>query len=239
MEIKIKTSDELNKLLDVLALEIVDANIYYRLYSDILDSIEKYWKEFSQSNTFWSFTLDSLRDAYMIRLCRIFDRESRSLNLFNLLETIKANIHLFEEEHFRERLKDNAFVESLAEVDRLPNQAQLERDLHFASDRNPLVKKLMIWRNNIIAHRGAKVSLGKDEMLANNLLNQKEIETLLDGCFEIFNQYSDLYRASTWSKKVIGHDDYKYILEFIKLGLQKWDEDIDKQYQELKGKQAK
>jgi hypothetical protein len=33
MEIKIKSADELNKLLDALALEIVDANIYYRLYS--------------------------------------------------------------------------------------------------------------------------------------------------------------------------------------------------------------
>jgi hypothetical protein len=46
----------------------------------------------------------------------------------------------------------------------------------------------MIWRNNIIAHRGAKVSLGKDEILADNALTQQEIETLLDECFTIFNR---------------------------------------------------
>ena len=106
MEIKIKSSDELNKLLDSLGLEIVDANIYHRLYLDLIDSRKEYAQEFRQSNTFWSFTLDALHDARMIRLCRIFDKESNSLNLFNFLETIKINLHFFQEEHFRERLKE-------------------------------------------------------------------------------------------------------------------------------------
>jgi len=233
MEIKIKNGDELNKLLDTLAIEIVDANFYHRLYSNLVDSIEDNAREFSQSNTFWSFTLDSLQDARIIRLCRVFDQESKSLNLFNLLETIKANIHFFEKNHFRERLKDNAFVESLAEVDRIPSESQLDKDIWFASDQNMLVKKLMIWRNNIVVHRAAKVSLGKDEILADNPLSQQEIGTLLDESFNIFNRYSSLYRASTWSRTVVGHDDYKTLLKFLNLGLQKLDEDIKKGFQEL------
>jgi hypothetical protein len=150
MEIKIKSSDELKKLLDSLALDIVDANIYYILYSNLNDSINDNSREFSQSNTFWSLTFDSLRDALMFRLCRAFDQESKSLNLFNLLTTIKTNVHFFEENHFRGRLKDNAFVESLAEDDRIPIESQLDKDILFASDQNYLVKKLMIWRNNIL-----------------------------------------------------------------------------------------
>ena len=225
MEIKIKSGDELNKLLDALALEIVDANIYHRLYSDLLDSIKDNSREFSQSNTFWNFTIDSLHDARMIRICRVFDQESKSLNLFNLLETIKANIQFFDKKHFRHRLKDNAFVNSLAEVDRMPDKSQLQKDMQFASDQNPLVRKLMIWRNNVIAHQGAKVSLGKDGILTDNPLTQQEIETLLNESFTIFNRYSSLYRASTWSRTVVGHDDYKSLLKFLKLGLQKWDED--------------
>ena len=167
----------------------------------------------------------------MIHLCRVFDQESKSLNLFNLLETIKANIHLFEEKHFRERFKDNAFVELLTKDNRIPDKAQLDKDILFVRNQNPLVKKLMIWRNNIIAHRGARVSLGKNEILANNPLSEQELSTLLDECFRILNQYSSLYRASSYSRKVIGHDDYKSLLNFIKLGLQKWDEDIDKEIQ--------
>lgn len=229
MEIRIKTSDELNRLLDALAMEIVDADIYHQLYKDIVDSIKDHANEFSQSNTFWSFTLDALHDARMIRLCRVYDQESKSLNLFNFLETIKANTHFFEERHFRERLKDNAFVDSLVEDNRIPDKAQLDKDIWFVRGQNPLVNKLMIWRNNIIAHRGAKVSLGKNEILANNPLSEEELSTLLDECFRILNQYSSLYRASTYSRKVIGNDDYKSLLKFIKLGLQKTHEDIDKE----------
>lgn len=221
MKIKIKTADELNKLLDALAREIVDANIYHQLHKDLFDSRSDHSREFAQSNTFWSFTFTALNDARTVRLCRIFDQESKSLNLFNLLEIIKANMHFFEKKHFKERLKDNAFVDSLSEVDRIPDKSQLEKDICFASKQNPIVKKLMVWRNNIVAHKGAKVSLGNSEILADNSISYAELEALLDGCFEIFNRYLSLYRASTWSRQVIGRDDYKNLLDFIRLGLNK------------------
>lgn len=234
MEIKITTSEELNKLLDALAQEIVDANICHRLYIDLLGSISENKRAFSQSNTFWNFVFISLDDARIIRLCKVFDQESKSLNLYNLLVTIKANIHYFKKDHFRERLRENAFVEILARDDRIPKEEQLDKDIWFASSENPLVKKLIIWRNNIIAHLGAKVSLGQDKILKENPLDNKRIETLLDESFSIFNRYSSLYRASTYSKKVVGHDDFKSLLKFLNLGLQKWDEDIENQYKKLK-----
>ena len=238
MKIKIQTGDELNSLLDSLAREIVDAQIYHRLFCDLIGSISEHQREFQQSNTFWSLTLDSLKDARLTRLCRVFDQESSSLNLVNLLETIKANLHLFEAHHFRERLRDNAFVDSLAELDRVPPERQLDEDIGYASCANPLVKKLMIWRNNIVAHRGAKVSLGKKQVLEDNPLAQPEIEELLNQSFTIFNRYSSLYRASTWSRQVIGHDDYQSLLKFLRLGLQKWDEDIEKEIAGIRERRA-
>jgi hypothetical protein len=225
MEIKIKNSEELNKLLDALAKEIVDASICHRLYCDLLASIKENSKAFKQSNTFWYFTFLSLNDARVIRLCRVFDQELKSLNLYNLLVTIKINLHYFKEKHFRERLKDNAFVELLARCDRLPDEAQLDKDILFASSQNSLVKKLMIWRNNIIAHLGVKVSLGKKEILSDNPLDKEIIETLLDEGLTIFNRYSNLYRASTYSRKVEDYDDFKSLLKFVNLGLEKWNED--------------
>jgi len=65
-------------------------------------------------------------------------------------------------------------------------------------------------------------------------LSWEELSTLLDGCFTILNRYSSLYRASTYSRQVVGHDDYKSLLDFIKLGLQKREEEIEKQLQKLK-----
>ena len=235
---KIQTSDELNQSLDALAQEIVDAQIYHRLFCDLIDAIPDYERVFQQSNTFWRLTLDSLKEARLTRLCRVFDQHSSSLNLVNLLEAIEENRHLFEEDHFRQRLKDNAFVDSLAQSHHVPEKNQLKTDIEYASCRNPLVKKLMIWRNNIVAHRGAKVSLGKKQVLEDNPLSQEEIEELLDQSLKILNRYSRLYRASTWSQLAIGHDDYKLILNLIQRGLQKRDEDLEKERDEMRRRRA-
>ena len=237
MEIKISEEDELNELLNSLAQDIIATSNYHRLYSDLLDSRKDYTREFSQSPAFWSLIWDSLSGDRMIRLCRIFDQESKSLNLINLVDTIKANMHFFEEEPFRERLKGNAFVDSLAEVGRIPNENQIEEDILFASEKNPTVKKLIIWRNNVIAHKRAKVSLGKSTIMEDNPLTREEIETLITECFVIFNRYSSLYKAEHLSGKMVGHDDYKSLLDFIRRGLQKWDEDIAREYQRFNRKQ--
>ncbi len=238
MKIDIQSDEELNHLLEALVLEIVDAISYHRLFCNLVDSISTHRREFNQSNTFWSLTLDALREARLTRLCRVYDQKSNSLNLVNLLDTIKGNLHLFKEHYFRDRLQDNAFVDSLAQTKRLPSIAQLDEDIEFSSSRNPLVKKLMIWRNNIVAHKGTKVALGKDQILADNPLPQPEMEQLLDRSLEIFNRYSSLYRASVWSRKVIGHDDYKSLLKFLSLGLKKLDEDLEKEREELMRKRA-
>jgi len=163
----------------------------------------------------------------------MYDQESSSLNLVNLLDTIKANLHFFSEPHFRQRMAGNAFVDSLAQYNRVPELDQLESDSKSVSCENPLVKKLMIWRGNLVAHRGAKVALGKKKILTDNPLTHREVDQLLDHALDTFNKYSGLYRASTWSVKAIGEDDYKHLLEFLRLGLTKWDEDIEKQYERM------
>ena len=234
MEIKVKNSDDLNKLLDALANEIVDANIFFRLYRDITSSIRENARAFSQSNTFWYFVFISLNESCLLRLCKIYDQENKSLNLFNLLETIKVNIGYFEKEQFRKRLKDNPFVNSLAESDTIPDKKRLEKDIIFARKNNPLIKKLLAWRNNKIAHIGAKITLGYDQILRDNPIDQKEVESLLDKSHEIFNRYSYLFKASTYSRHVVGHDDFKSLLKFLNMGLEKWDENIKNQQDRIK-----
>lgn len=238
MKINIRSGEELNNLLDGLAREIVNANIYHRLFCSLVDSIDTYKREIRQSNTFWGLTLEALKEARLINLCRVYDQESNSLNLVNLLHTIKANFHLFEDHHFRDRLQGNAFIDSLAQDNRLPSADQLDEDISFSSCQNVLVKKLIVWRNNIAAHKGAKVSLGKKQILIDNPLSQSEMEQLLDRSLEIFNRYSSLYRASTWSRQIIGHDDYKSLFKFLHLGLQKWDEDLKKERESLRRRRA-
>jgi hypothetical protein len=53
MNITIKSADELDKLLDALAKDIVDANIYYKLYIGLTNLIPDYSDEANLSYTFW------------------------------------------------------------------------------------------------------------------------------------------------------------------------------------------
>ena len=59
MEITIQSGEELNKLLDVLARDIVDANIYYRLWISLSEATKEYSVEFAQSPTFWCLTMQA------------------------------------------------------------------------------------------------------------------------------------------------------------------------------------
>jgi len=221
MEIKIKTGEELKRLLDVLGKEIVNANIYWSLFSGLVDSLASHEKEFAQSQTFWGLTLDSLRDASFLHLCRVYDQHEKVLSLTNLLDTIKANLPLFSDVNFRKRLSGNAFVDSLAGRDRIPTIDEVESDIKLVTRENHTVRKLMYWRDNAIAHTAAKISLGKNKILANNPISKTEFKQLLEQSFAICNKYSSLYMASTRSRQITGHDDYKSLLRFIGMGLKK------------------
>lgn len=233
MKIEIQTGEELNVLLDALVKEIVKARDYHHLFRDLVTAMPDHEREFQESPTFWALTLEALRDSYMGCLCRIYDQEYKSLNLVNLLDTIMANHHFFSEAHFRQRLAKNAFVDSLAATNRLPPLDELKKDIELVSDKNPRVKKLIIWRNNIVAHLGSKVSLGKKQILVENPISENEIKELINDSLDIFNKYSSLYRASTHSSLLIGSEDYNYLLKFIGLGLKKYDEDIEKEAREM------
>ena len=68
----------------------------------------EYGPEFAQSPTFWGLTSKAHDDATLFSLCRAYDGNNQSLNLRNLLDTIAANMHMFDVEAFRERLKEGA-----------------------------------------------------------------------------------------------------------------------------------
>lgn len=233
MEICIQEGEELTHLFQRLADEIVYANSYHRLLCELIESRQDNHKAYNESNTFWHLIFQALSEARMIRFCRIYDTESTSLNIVNLLDTIKANIHLFSVENFRDRLQKNAFVDSLIQHARVPQINQLEEDIKSASCQNPIIKKLVIWRNNIIAHTGAKSVLKKNQILVDNPISKEELDQLLDQSFDIFNRYSFMYCANTWEWQFVSHDDYKSVFKFMNLGLEKWDEDIKRQTEQI------
>jgi len=216
MQLNIRHEEDFGKLLDSLADDLVQANIHFRLYEDLKKSIPEFVSIFNESNAFWHLTFRSHLDATLFRLCRVYDQYNTSLSLLNWLDTIKANIHIFDVPNFKKRLKDNPFVESLASESRRPDEEQLDIDIEFASERNPLVKKLIILRNNLYAHKSEKNVRLERDLLKTYPIKHKEIGSLLKDGISILNRYASLFRAQIFSTQMVGHDDYLHVLNCVK-----------------------
>lgn len=89
------------------------------------------------------------------------------------------------------------------------------------------MNKLTRLRGSVYAHIGAKVALGKTVAL--EAIAKDEIELLLEKSLLIFNKYPQLYKATAWSSQVVGPDDYQSLFKFLRIGLQKYQADIQKE----------
>ncbi len=220
MRIPTRNSDEFGLLLSALANELVDAKVHFKLYQDLVAAIPVYPDEFSQSWTFWSLTISAHLDAVALRLCKAYDQSftATTLNLRSFLEIINANLNLFEKPNFRERMKGNPFVDSLAATAREPEPDQLKKDIESVGHSNPLVKNLTIWRNNFYAHRSVAHVLDAGTF-ANYPVPIADVEALLENGLAILNRYSNMFSATLFSTMIVGRDDYLHLLKSVRESL--------------------
>jgi len=217
MKLKLKSAEEFRRLLTALLDDLVDARFHFTLHQNLAKAGEEYAIEIAQSPTFWGLTLSAHMDAVLLRLCRAYDAyEHTALNLRNLLDTVRANLSIFDEPNFRQRLKGNLFVDSLAAELKSPDHTQLQKDIEVVSDSDPLVRKLVMWRHNYVAHRNSHFTLNPKKFDAQYPLLFAEIDVLLERALEIGNRYSLLYDASSHATLMVGRDDYLSVLKAVR-----------------------
>jgi HEPN superfamily AbiU2-like protein len=217
MKLKLKSAEEFRRLLTALLDDLVDARFHFTLHQNLSKAGEEYAIEIAQSPTFWGLTLSAHMDAVLLRLCRAYDAyEHTALNLRNLLDTVRANLSIFDEPNFRQRLKGNLFVDSLAAELKSPDHTQLQKDIEVVSDSDPLVRKLVMWRHNYVAHRNSHFTLNPKKFDAQYPLLFAEIDVLLERALEIGNRYSLLFDASSHATLMMGRDDYLSVLKAVR-----------------------
>jgi hypothetical protein len=221
---KIRTHDQLHKVFNAMAAELVEANCHFTLLVDLTKMHKRYWREFSQSPAFWHLTRRAHQDAVVLRLCKAYSQDLDSVNLRTFLKTIEANRQFFDADHFRERLRTNPHVESLAADPRHPTPARLRRDLNTVlQESQPRVRNLMMWRHKYYAHRDPSkiindVVLGRDYPLTFT-----DIRWLLRNALRIVNHYSGLYLAMVNARTLVGQDDYRNVLTSVRDSLRAQD----------------
>jgi hypothetical protein len=220
MQITIRNAAEFHKLLTALISELTQALDHFRLVRDLDAAHAEFARAFNESQTFWYLTRRAHVDATLQRLCKAYDQHKGSLNLRNLLDTIEVNLDVFDETGFRERLKDNPFVDSLAQDARRPDPAQLQSDKDLVNEKsNPLVKNLMMWRHLFVAHRDTGKLLKGVVLGEQYPLTFTDVQTLLDNGLRIVNRYSILFIATAHASAIVGHDDYLKVLRAVRAQL--------------------
>ncbi|MHC5674032.1 AbiU2 domain-containing protein [Nostoc sp.] len=88
------TSEELGKLLDGIANNLVYASIHNPLHTNLSEASEEYNNEMNHSSVFWQLTINAHATTTILMLCRVYENHKDSLNLKKLLNIISANSKL-------------------------------------------------------------------------------------------------------------------------------------------------
>lgn len=213
------TPELLAKLLSAVADDVVGAHTHFRLYRRLLLAVRRYTREINQSPAFWQLAISAQMEAALLRLGRLYDTDDRALSLPALVRLIGENRVLFHRSAFRQRLAANAFVTSLASVDRIPRRRQIAADLRTLSDRRPEVKRLLRLRHTVLAHRSLSRSLTASFALRGEDITFRDVDVLLTRAKKILNRYWSLFSATTQSTSLVGDHDYLFVLNSIRAAL--------------------
>jgi hypothetical protein len=236
MMARIRVSDdkEFSLLLTTLSSDIGWSQFHYKLLRDLQNARDSYPEVFNETRTFWYLTFQAHETATLYRLNRVFDQEKEALSLVNWLMTIKTHLYLFDEANFRQRLQGNEFVDSLARSFRKPDEHELNQDIKlvWTKDKSnkkvdPIVKKYVDIRNKYLAHVDPSFLLPSCGIQPLADLTWDDIEHMLNLASKLLNKYSSLFSANLYSGTIIGHDDYKYIIETINMRIMSYKAVID------------
>jgi hypothetical protein len=211
--IAISGEAEFGALLGRLSDDIIEAPAFLRIDKQLTERFEKYSDEVSQAEFFWSMVATAVREAGLSRLGRIYDQYQRepprdsALSLRTLLATIEANKPLFDDAAVKQRVNpaNASFAQSIVPGSHFPNLRTLTRDLALVSSDDPLVHKIVLWRNKFGAHISPDQTMKKSP--TNGALpTADDALELCNRAFDVFNRYSSLFHAVVHSKIILGEE---------------------------------
>ncbi len=212
--VQLQSERQFLAVLESVTRDVQQASFHWQLYRSLRTDVRRYLREFNEAPAFWSLTMGAHGDAALFRLVRLYEPDG-GVSLERLIETIRANVHVFDVSRFRERLKENPHVDGLAKEARPPNAAELRRDMRSAVKDERLVAKLLTLRRRVLAHRDPRVILGTVPDPFSGL-TARQISALLRRASRIVNRYWRLFNASAHSVRIMGHDDYRRVLEAMR-----------------------
>lgn len=198
--------------------DINELQLHNKVFSGVIEHLGRYPRLGINFPAFFGAFLAAMRTDLVIRLGRIYDPEGTghdSCTLARCISALRDNAQFF---------TDTAITARLTEGYREANPSFLSS--HHAdlkqvdADITRIVKsrkRLIRLRHKVYAHKDLETVLtGKrDEFLSSH----EEVKELIQIAHEIWNRYSKMWSASTYSDKTIGEDDYKWLFSYLRRGM--------------------
>lgn len=168
-------------------------------------AFEEYSIELNHTPAFWEVTRRAHTDAVVLRLGRLYDPHATAISLGNLLQTMKENASGGSAE----------FPPSIANLD----ITEPDREISDVSEVDTAVAKLLVLRNEYLAHRGTRhVKKGTFESLPS--LTWEEISTLITRALDLLSKYRERLGYSTlgWGHREA--EEFKTLLSLVRAGIE-------------------
>lgn len=197
---------------DINAVQLHD-----KVFCGVVENLTRYPRLGSNFPAFFGAFYAAMHTDLIIRLGRIYDPEGRgreSCTLVRCLRALRDNPQFFTDIAITARLSD-AYRQANPKYLSFhrPDLRQIEADLNTI-DRSR--SRLINLRHKLYAHKDVETVLGKRHEF---LSSHKEVEDLIALAHEIWNRYSLLWEATTYSDQAIGEDDYKWLFESLRRGM--------------------
>jgi len=225
--------------------DIVKAPAFLRIDRRLGECFENYDDEVCQAEFFWAMVSNAVRETGLSRLARVYDKQKDALGLPALLITIEANRHLFADQAVTKRVHrvNASFAQSIVPGSHFPDPQVLQNDLDLVSYSDPLVKKLLDWRNKFGAHISSEQTVKRNIPDA-GLPTQDEAFKLCERAFDIFNRYSSLFHAVSHLNTIIGEEGsvdsvFRHLRRGLTAGREKSREDAERLLKEIEAMKLK
>lgn len=172
--VRLKSRGEFDWMIEHMTHEAYRVRDNWDFWGAMEKAFDEYWNELNLTPAFWELTRRAHEDAVALRLGRLYDPHPTATSLGNFLQTIKDSVS-------RPRAVVPVSVESV-------DLTQLDAELNAVSDEDPAVGKLLLIRNEYLAHRGTR-HVTKGTFASLPTLERDELSTLLARALEILHKY--------------------------------------------------
>jgi hypothetical protein len=201
--VRIRSRDEFDWLIEHMTHEAYRARDNWDFWGAIEKAFDEYSIELNETPAFWELTRRAHQDAFVLRLGRLYDPHATATSLGNLLQTMKENASC----------PGTFFPASIADLD----ITELDSEIAAVSDDDPIVAKMLLVRNEYLAHRGTR-HVTKGTFASLPTLERDDLSTLIARALDLLGKYRERlgYPRLLW-----GHheeEEFYRLLSLVRTG---------------------